>query len=81
MVCVQAAFSATRLNGIFMLAHDIQFILYDKDELTNAFVRFMRQRMQVSIITSVIQKIEQWLAIEKLVDQMVFEAFNSDDIE
>ncbi|UXN07564.1 hypothetical protein [Bartonella sp. HY761] len=49
--------------------------------MTNVFVRFMRQRMQVSIITGVIQKIEQWLAIEKLVDQMVFEAFNSDDIE
>lgn len=64
-----------------MLAHDIQFVLYNKDELPNAFVRFMRQRLRIPILAGVIKNKEQWLTVDKLADQMVFEGFNPDSIE
>lgn len=71
--------SAIELN-FSMLAHDVQFVVYNKDELPNAFARFVRQRLQFPILAGIVCNMQEADASAKMADQFVFEGFNPDEV-
>jgi glycerophosphoryl diester phosphodiesterase len=61
-----------------MLAHDIDFVSFDVEALDNAFVRFVRERLGMPVITWTVQAQPAVTRTFELADQMTFEGFDPD---
>lgn len=58
-----------------MLAHGIDFVSYHVDELPNPFVAFVRERLDMPVITWTVREPEQVERTRTHADQMTFEGF------
>ncbi len=58
-----------------MLAHGLDFVSYNVDELPNPFVGFVRDRLSLPVITWTVRKPEQVDLTGQYADQMTFEGF------
>lgn len=63
-----------------MLAHGISFVSYNVAQLDNRFVRFVRERLGMPVITWTVRDEEAVKATFAHADQMTFEGFEPDAI-
>ena len=59
-----------------MLAHGIDFVSYNVDELPNPFVSFVRERLAMPVITWTVRDETQVARTHEHADQMTFEGFH-----
>ena len=63
-----------------MLAHDISFVSYNVAQLDNRFIRFVREKLGMPVITWTVRDEEAVKETFARADQMTFEGFEPDAI-
>ncbi|WP_246784764.1 glycerophosphodiester phosphodiesterase family protein [Bartonella sp. M0283] len=62
-----------------MLAHDMEFVAYNFRQLSNPFVRFVREKLNMPVLAFTIHNSEEWERARINADQMIFEGFKPDN--